>query len=99
MNLTGDQFVWLASACIAGLVAAWLGLFLALRNHPGVLDRLFSEGFFLRMITVVFIVIAASILSAVDKLTSDLSTILAAVAGFVLGSAGRQQNEPADKGK
>ena len=87
MNLTGGEFLWFVGICASGLVIVAVTLFVSIRNQPAVLEQLFSEGFFLRMITVVFIVAAASILAVAGKLTSELSTILAAVAGFVLGDA------------
>jgi hypothetical protein len=87
MDLTGEQFVLFVAICASGLVIVAVALFASIRNQPAIIERMFSEGFFLRMVTVVFIVSAASILALAGKLTSDLSTILAAVAGFVLGEA------------
>jgi hypothetical protein len=100
MNLTGEQFILFVAICSSGLVIVAVALFFSIRNQPAIIEQMFSEGFFLRMVTVVFIVSAASILALADKLTSDLSTILAAVAGFVLGEArGQARVTSSDKAK
>ncbi len=85
MNISSDQFSYISISVIIGLAFSWVGLFFFLRKQPEVLRSLFGEGIFLRMITVVFIITSASMLALADKLSSEVSTILAGIAGFVLG--------------
>jgi hypothetical protein len=70
---------------MGGLTACWVVLLLVLRNSPEVIKSLFTESYFLRLLTVGFIVIATTLLGLVGKLTPELSTIFAGIAGFVLG--------------
>ena len=85
MTLSSDQFLYLMYACIAGLCIGWVSLFVSVRKQPEVLSKLFTQGYFLRMITVALIVVCVGVLVVVDKLNSEASTILAGIAGFVLG--------------
>jgi len=91
IQLSSQEFLWIIIAEISGVCVAWIALFWALRGQGTVLTKLFSEGFFLRMITVVFIVCAAGTLALGGRLSAELATILAGIAGFVLGGVDKKQ--------
>jgi hypothetical protein len=91
MTLTADQFLSLSIAMIIGITVAWTAVFLSLRSQPRVLLALFADGLFLRMLTVVFIICAASALAMIDQLSAEVTAILAGIAGYVLGSARTQR--------
>lgn len=92
MTITADQFLSLSVAIIVGLVIAWIALFYSLRSQPKILLALFADGLFLRMLTVVFIICAATGLAVADHLSAEVSAILAGIAGYVLGSGRPDRN-------
>ena len=95
MKFTNVEFLYLMSAIIVGLLIAWLGLMYFVSRHKDALNTLFSDGNLLRMVTVVFIIAAASCLALIDKLSSELATLFSGVAGYVLGSMKAPEKAPA----
>ena len=72
---------------IIGLVICWCTIFFGLRSQPKILTTLFLSGLFLRLMTVIFILCATVGLALCDRLSSEVSTILAGIAGYVLGNS------------
>ena len=95
LEFTTQEFVYLCTAFIVGLVISWIAVFVCLRNQPKTLLALFADGLIIRILTVVFIVCCAFGLALVGRLSAEVSTILAGISGYVLGGA-HAQNKRSD---
>jgi len=96
MTITSREFLYLCTAVIIGIVIAWSITFVSLRNQPNVLTALLSDGLFLRLVTVVFIVCGAFGLAIMGKFSGEVTSIFSAVAGFVLGGVQKSKNKSVD---
>ena len=96
ITLGPEQFVHLCIAFIIGLVVSWIAVFVCLRNQPKALVALFAGGLFLRILTVLFIVCGAFGLALAGRLSAEVSTILAGICGYVLGTARADKRKPED---
>src|SRR6266853_544445 len=97
LTLAPEQFVCLCIAFIIGLVLSWIAVFICLRNQPKALVALFAGGLFLRILTVLFIVCCAFGLALAGRLSAEVSTILAGIAGYVLGTARAEKKNREDE--
>src|SRR3954452_3615274 len=80
--------------------AAWTitPLVFVLKNQTDTLLRGLREGSILRYVTITYIVLVAVTLSLVDKLDGDkVATLLASIAGYVLGQGSRPREEHHDE--
>jgi hypothetical protein len=88
------HFVYLCLAFTLGLVVCWVTIFVCLRNQPNTLEKLFSGGLFLRILTVLFIVCCAFGLELAGRMSPATGTILAGISGYVLGGARAEKKKP-----
>lgn len=85
-----NQELWLAIGLMTSYVLCWFILWFFLRKRKKLLGLLFEKGNLLRMVTVIFIVLAVLYLTILGKMPSEASAaILAGIAGHVLGSTRR----------
>lgn len=85
---------WMYVIGIAAVGIAWTVVPLAfiIRGQTDTLVDVLKQGTALRYITVTYIVLIVVTLALVGKLDSkDVSTLLAGIAGYVLGQSGRQR--------
>lgn len=89
----GQNELYLAIAILVSFAICWSVPWLALRQREDALRRLVDKGNLLRLMAVAFVVGAALCLAVVDRLSPEVSTLLAGVAGYVLGGTQRSQSE------
>ena len=89
--MDSNQIIFLSTTCAICMTVAWIVLFLTLRKQPEVLLALFNGGQILRLMTVMFIVTAITVLAMGGLFTQDLATIFAGIAGYVLGGVQRNK--------
>lgn len=77
--------LWVIIALIAGFTICWCFFWWIARDQIQVLQTLMHEGNLIRILTVIFILVAVSYLSWVEKLTPEATTLFSGVAGYVLG--------------
>jgi len=83
-----DRYIfWLSLVAIAGFVVVLCTALLVLRNHENVITSLFKHDFtILRVLTVLFIIWAAGVLTAMGVFNQGVSTLFGAIVGYVFGS-------------
>ena len=85
--------LWILAFLIVGSIAFW-------RTEKGAaktFSLMFKRGDFLRILTVMFVVLAVIWLSAMNALTPGAIAILSGVAGYVLGGLGKSLQNDSDK--
>ncbi len=90
-QLTSSEITWVAFAAFIGFTICWVAMFVSLRKEPKMLRLLVSDGILLRVVTVVFVLFSVCVLAITEKLTPDVTAIMAGIAGYVLGGVGRAQ--------
>ncbi|QRN97769.1 hypothetical protein JRI60_01390 [Archangium violaceum] len=92
-ELTPDLVLWMYGMGIAAISIAWVLIaWLFARNKAlGDLVDLVKRGPLIKFVTVTYIIIVIVTLSLVGQLeSSHVSTLLGAIAGYVLGDRGRE---------
>jgi hypothetical protein len=60
-------------------------MLIALRHSPDTITKFVSPETVLRMYALAFVILAVTFLAAIDALSAEASTLLAAISGYVLG--------------
>jgi hypothetical protein len=100
-ELTPDLVKCMYLSGILAISLAWVGITLlfAWRNSLDVLIDLVKRGPLIKFVTVTYIIIVIVTLSLVGQLeSSHVSTLLGAIAGYVLGDRGREDRSPEQHG-
>lgn len=84
--LNNEQLFWLIAVAIVCIVIAWSVAFWCLRGKADALKALLLEGNLIRLLTVLLIVFATTILAILGALNEAVSAIFAGIVGYVLGS-------------
>lgn len=92
VTLDSNQIFWIILVGMICLAVAWCVTFWALRNKVEQIRALFLEGNLLRLMTVIFVVFATSILAIMDSLNESVSAIFSGIVGYVLGSMRKQRS-------
>lgn len=82
---------WIFTIGISSITVSWIviPILFALRGELPSLYRLVQQGTVIKFITVTYIVLVIVTLGLINKLESDkISTLLAAILGYILGEAG-----------
>ena len=87
LSISGDYLFYMSMASIAGVVIVICTIVVALRHN----DRLFNsivrhESVVLRVMTVLFLVWAATALAIMGRLEGQVSALFGAIVGYVFGS-------------
>ena len=93
----GQNELYLAVAILISFAVCWSVPWIALRQREDALRRLVDKGNLLRLMTVAFVIGAALCLAVINRLSPEVSTLLAGVAGYVLG--GIQKSPTEDGGR
>ena len=88
--------ICMATVIIIGIIATavvlWKATAAAGNLEPAIVSRLIGDGNALRLLTVLLVISAATFLGLSHKLDESLATLLAGIAGFVLGGMRRSEN-------
>jgi hypothetical protein len=84
--LSNEQLFWLIAVAIVCILIAWCVAFWCLRGKADTLKALLLEGNLIRLLTVLLIVFATTILAILGVLNEAVSAIFAGIVGYVLGS-------------
>lgn len=82
--------LYLASILAGTFCLCWGTVWISLRSQPEVLSTLIERGYLLRIVVVVFVVITSGFLALVGALTTEVSTMMAGIAGYVLGGISKR---------
>ena len=85
--------LYLAIVVVVAFTICWGIAWKTLNGKDDALRIVFGEGHLLRMMTVVLIIVAAAYLALVGKLSSEVATLFAGVAGYVLGGITKSSKE------
>jgi hypothetical protein len=91
-TLNSNQMFWIILVGMICLAIAWCVTFWTLRKKEEQLKALILEGNLLRLMTVIFIVFATSVLAIMDSLNESVSAIFGGIVGYVLGSMIKQRS-------
>lgn len=86
IRLSSDQLFWIIMVSIIGFVIGWTVTFIALRDRDEQMKMLLMDGNLIRVLTVMFIVFATTVLAALNSLSQAVSAMFAGIVGYVLGS-------------
>ena len=93
VSLSGDQLYWIMIGMMICLAVGWCATFLILRGKEEQMKRLFMDGNSIRMLTVIFVVSATTLLAIMGALSEAVCAIFAGIVGYVLGSMTRTRPE------
>jgi hypothetical protein len=85
-KFTNDQLFWIVIAGSSCLTIGWCLTFFILRNKNDQMRALLGEGHLLRLLTVMLVVFATTLLAAMGALNQAVSAVFAGIVGYVLGS-------------
>ena len=87
MTLTGTEFTAILIGFGVILGSSWCTTFFCLRNNTEAFTVLFADGWVLKIIAVIFIVLTAGMLAVIGKEEGNqLITLFSGIGGYVLGS-------------
>jgi len=89
--------LYLGLALIVGFCVCWTAMFVALKGKDNILKIIFDRGNMLRMMAVIFVVIAAGYLAVLEKLSAEAATLFSGIAGYVLGGISRHISDDHQK--
>jgi len=84
--LSNEQIFWLIAVAIVCILIAWCVTFWLLRGKEQPMKDLLLNGTLIRLLTVLLIVFATTILAILNALDEAVSAIFAGIIGYVLGS-------------
>ncbi len=86
IELTRTDVLWVVIGVMVCLTLAWSVTFWILRNKDKQIKALLLGGNALRLLTVILVVCATSILAVIGVLSEAVCAIFSGIVGYVLGS-------------
>lgn len=100
LTLDSSHFAILIGWCVFMLAMGWCITFWLIRRSPGAIERALREAILPKILTIILVLLATTILALTGKLTEGAAAILSGVVGYVLGTThgmGRRSIEMDEK--
>lgn len=94
LTLSSVEFLILAVVMNLVLLGGVVGLFWIFRSDKEQIKELLKQDFLIRMLTIAMLIQAVGMLALAGKLSSEVSTFLSGLAGFILGGAQKKKGPP-----
>ena len=86
LTLSGNQLFWIIIVAMGGFVVGWCVTFIVIKDRSETMRELLLNDNLIRVLTVMFVVIATTLLAVIGKLNEAVSAIFAGIVGYVLGT-------------
>jgi hypothetical protein len=90
ITLTGNQLFWIIIVAIGGFILGWCVTFIVIRDKDQSIRALLMDGILIKILTVMLVVFASTILAIMGKFNDAVGAIFAGIVGYVLGTMGRK---------
>ena len=95
--LTNTQFVFLVAWCVFVLLAGWCMTFFIIRKTPGQVETALKDGLLPKLLTIILVLLATTILALTGKMTEATAAIFSGVVGYVLGTTNTPRRADTNK--
>lgn len=85
---SANDLFWIIIVAMVCLVIGWSVTFIVLRNKNDQMKAFLMGGNLIRLLTVIFVVVATTVLAVMGALNEAVSAIFGGIVGYVLGSMG-----------
>ncbi len=86
ITLSSENLFWIIIVGAVCITVGWIAVFLLLRKQQGQLEVFLRDGNGVKLLTVVFVIFATTILAVMGALSEAVAAIFSGVVGYVLGS-------------
>ena len=90
---TNTQFTFLIAWCVGALLLGWCITFAIIRKHPGQVNTALKDGLLPKLMTIILVLLATTVLALADKLTEAVAAIFSGIVGYVLGTTNLSQQK------
>jgi glucan phosphoethanolaminetransferase (alkaline phosphatase superfamily) len=91
--ITGNQFTIMVGIVSFVLCISFIVALIIIRRNNALFKEIFISGVFMRILTIVFIVVVVFFLSISGNITTESATILSGITGYVLGGISKKEND------
>lgn len=88
ISITSEQLFWIIVVGMICLIGGWCATFFILRNKEEQIKALVTQGTLIRLLTVIFVVFATTVLAVMGALSEAVCAIFGGIVGYTLGSMG-----------
>ena len=82
IKLTGEDVVWIIITMMICLTLGWCATFWLLRHKDEQIKSMLLDGYVLKLLTVILVLFATSVLAVLGSLNEAVSAIFAGISGF-----------------
>jgi Ca2+/Na+ antiporter len=87
------RLFWIVIGAMVCFVIGWIATFFSLSKRDDQIKALLMDGNLIRLLTVIFVVFATTVLAVMGALSEAVSAIFAGIVGYVLGSMGKSHSD------